>query len=288
VSSGVFEQYRDALRRGHAALASGDLESALAGYREAGDLARDRPAPHIGIGQALLAQDDPQGALAAFGAALALAPRDETALRGRAESLARLRHATDAAEAFDVLADVELASGRLADALATTLRALDLAEQKARRRRLADLTRRLRPADPEGAPDESDAAGIAPEADEEPPTAIMAAAEGYLDAGDLDAARGAFLAAAAAFERDGLYAAALDSCYVALSFAPADADVHLQFVELYVALGWRTPAADKLALLGRLVGLEDASRSVRARIVGMAADHFPDDPRLRGMSARAG
>jgi hypothetical protein len=116
----------------------------------------------------------------------------------------------------------------------------------------------------------------------------MAAAEGYLDAGDLDAARRAFLAAAAAFERDGLYAAALDSCYVALSFAPADADVHLQFVELYVALGWRTPAADKLSLLGRLVGLEDASRSVRARIVGMAADHFPDDPRLRGMSARAG
>jgi hypothetical protein len=135
---------------------------------------------------------------------------------------------------------VELASGRLADALATTQRALELAEQKARRRRLADLTRRLRPADEEGAPDEADAAGIAPEADEEPPTAIMAAAEGYLDAGDLDAARGAFLAAAAAFERDGLYAAALDSCYVALSFAPADADVHLQFVELYVALGWRT------------------------------------------------
>ena len=48
-------------------------------------------------------------------------------------------------------------------------------------------------------------------------------------------------------------------------------------------LGWNPPAADKLALLARLVDLDGGQAEVRAEIVGLAADRFPDDPRLRGL-----
>src|SRR5207248_8982815 len=51
--------------------------------------------------------------------------------------------------------------------------------------------------------------------------------------------------------------AALDACYLALSFAPDDPDVHLALIDLYLARGWRGQAADKLVLLRRLVELTD-------------------------------
>jgi hypothetical protein len=113
--------------------------------------------------------------------------------------------------------------------------------------------------------------------------ALVVDAERALDAGDQPAARRDYLAAAAAFESEGLLAAALDACYVALAFAPDDAELHLRLVQLYLDLGWNAPAADKLALLARLVDLDGGQPEVRARIVGLAADRFPDDPRLRGL-----
>jgi hypothetical protein len=115
--------------------------------------------------------------------------------------------------------------------------------------------------------------------------ARIADAETALDGGDNAAARKALLEAAAAFQHDGLLSAALDACYMALAFAPDDAELHLALVELYLELGWDSPAADKLALLGRLTELDGSQGHARSRIVGLAADHFPDDPRLRRLSA---
>ena len=113
----------------------------------------------------------------------------------------------------------------------------------------------------------------------------MVQAESAVDSGKSDAARSAYLKAATAFQAQGLLAAALDACYLGLTFAPADPQLHLRLVEVYLALDWDDLAADKLALLGRLSPLDAHDRRTRARIVGLAADHFPDDPRLRRLSA---
>ena len=338
MSVDLYERYKEALRRGHMSLARGALEDAQAAYEEAISLAPDRPLPHAGLGQVFLRKGAPAEALVAFDTGLVRAPRDEVGLRGRGDALARLGRRTEAADTLDVLADIQEAAGRLGDACDTTRLALDLAEQKARRRRLQDLTRRLRltagdqPADRalarsmrplrgggsgtaaadtdaiDGDPADAGAAGqgstrgrpagrrrgahhddaVLPPGEPEPPPdplALIAEAEAALDAGNSGAARLAYLAAAAAFEQFGLLNAALDACYVTLAFAPDDADVHLQLVELYLQLGWDAPAADKLALLGRLTQLDNRQGHARSRIVGLAADHFPDDPRLRTLSA---
>jgi tetratricopeptide (TPR) repeat protein len=333
MSVDLYERYMDALRRGHMAVARGHLEAALVAYREAVGLAPDRAQPHVGVAQVLLRQDFAAEALATFDVALARAPRNEAALRGRSDALARLGRRTDAAESLDILSEIQEASGRLPEATETTRRALELAEQKARRRRLQDLMRRLRLASIDQPGDQALAgalhrletsdtgvttadvrAGTQAEADvahaaaaelaeieaaEEPPPAepsaprpdpiaLVLEGEEALDAGDQPVARRAYLEAATAFAAEGLVAAALDACYVALAFAPDDAELHLRLVELYLASGWNEPAADKLALLGRLTELDGRQGHARARIVGLAADHFPDDPRLRRLSAKEG
>lgn len=327
MSVDLYERYKDALRRGHMALARGSFDDALAAYRQAVNLAPDRALPHAGIGQVLLRTDDVPNALAAFNAALLRAPRDEMALRGRGEALARLGRRSDAAAAFDLLSDVQEAAGRVAEARDATQRALDLAERKGRRRRLGDLTRRLRSvageapveealeqtlrpldvadegiaasealaaaivaagaAGPAGAGDDRLPAIAGPDegAVAEDPVALSIEAEQLLDRGDLVGARDGYLAAAVAFEAEGLLAAAVDACYVALAFAPDDAAVHLRLVDLYLAAGWKGPAADKLALLDRLTELDSHHGEARDRIVILAADHFPDDPRLRHLTA---
>ncbi len=363
MSVDLYEQYKDALRRGHIAIARGDLEAARDAYAAAIALAPDRASPHVGLAVVLLRQGAPADALSSFDAALSRSSRDAEALRGRAAALQALGRRTDAAETLDVLSEALEGAGRLGDACEATRRALDLAEQKARRRRFQELTRRLRlrpgypvadgagtPADPRNAaitavlpgPAEPQAPGpeswsddggpsaggadpealaapsetmaapdLARQATEAPgpsavpgpetpaaaeaelqvvppppdAVALLARAESALDAGDHDAAREAYLAAAASFGADGLVAAALDACYDVLAFAPDDPDVHLRLVDLYLAQDWTAAAADKLVLLGRLAELDNRPTRVRARIVGIAADHFPDDSRLRGLSA---
>ncbi len=339
MSVDLFERYREALRRGHMAVAHGQFDEALAAYREAVSLAPDRALPYASIGQVLLRQGTAAEALAAFQTALNRAPRDEQGLRGRGESLAKLGRRTDAADVFDILADVQEAAGRTADACDSTRRALELAEQKARRRRLQDLIDRLRliasdqPAEQalsralrtlekgrpgarpvlpgdhagpggsgrprtgrSGGPETEDAAWLAEDSartaaidapDPGPPpdpVALTAEAELLLDSGDHAGALERYLAAAAAFGNEGLIAAAVDACYVALAFAPDNADVHLRLVELYLSAGWNVFAADKLALLGRLTELDNRQGHARARIVVLAAEQFPDDPRLQRLT----
>jgi tetratricopeptide (TPR) repeat protein len=311
----LYERYKDALRRGHVNALRGHPLAALEAYGEAADLAPDRPLAHVSRAGVLLKVGRFDEALAGYELALRLAPHDTAALGGRAEALARLNRRTDSAEAFDALADLHEAAGRMAVACDMARRALEQAESKGRRRHVEELTTALRsavgdkaaeqalaralrvlegtapalarpvaPAALEGAGSGATAAAIAaeePEPEEPPADALALAleAEAALDAGDAETAREKLLAAAAAHHAAGRFAAALDACYGALAVAPSDTDLHLALVDIYMSRGWRAPAAEKLLLLSRLIDL-DGDGPARERLCTMIATRFPDDPRL--------
>ncbi|HUQ78764.1 MAG TPA: hypothetical protein VM427_07860 [Patescibacteria group bacterium] len=114
--------------------------------------------------------------------------------------------------------------------------------------------------------------------------ALGAAAEAALFGGDLAAAHDGLLAAARAHRRAGRLVAAVDACYLAIGLAPADPDLHLLLVELCLDRGWRSQAADKVLLLGRLADL-DGDREVRDRLCELVARRMADEPRLAGLCA---
>jgi tetratricopeptide (TPR) repeat protein len=145
----LYEHYKDALKRGHVASLRGNLDEALDAYAAASRIAPERPAPHTSAGTALLRRRRPAEALRYYDMALRLAPRDETALLGRAQALVALGRRPDAADAFDTLAEVRLAGGQLADAVDAARRALELAEGRERRRTLQRLLGRLRASEPD-------------------------------------------------------------------------------------------------------------------------------------------
>jgi tetratricopeptide (TPR) repeat protein len=338
MSQSLYENYKDALRRGHVAALRGKLDVAIAAYGEAAAVAPDRPLPHASIGGILMRTGRATEAAEAYDRALALSPRDEAALRGRSEALVAIGRPFEAAEALDRLADVLDAGGRLADACDAARRALELAESKDRRRQVESLVGRLQvsagdeaaqqslaralrllepvkveevpagaPTDAAASPEEADQpeigaadepVGAEPELELEPEpepepqpvdaTAIGAAAEEALAAGDHTAAREGLLAAAAAHRTAGRSVAAIDACYLALAIAPDDVDLHLLLAELYLERGWRTPAADKLVLLARLATFADdeATRdATRERICNLAGQHLPDEARLTELCA---
>lgn len=340
----LYERYKDALKRGHVASLRGRLEEALTAYAEAAAIAPERSTPHSSAGTALLRGRRPADALRHFEIALRLVPGDEAALFGRAQALAMLDRRSEAADAFDSLADVRAAAGRLAEAVDAARRGLELAEARHRRRTLGLLIARLRQSEPDvpgrvalerallvldgEAPgperdsETSGGAGTEPEADsgsadEEAPEfaaageraaagplvepvlaggegpavdtaagtvdesavvraaldrdvpadadieALARAAEAALEGGDR-AALALFLDLATASMRTGRADTALDACYVALSVAPDDVELHLALVELYDVHGWGSLAAEKLDLLARLAELDgDADGGAR-------------------------
>ena len=314
MSEVLYEQYKDALRRGHMAALRGRLDSAAAAYREAARIAPDRALPYVGLGGVLTRLGRADDALAAYGLALDRAPTDEGAMHGRADVLATLGRRAEAAETLDRLALILERDGRLADACDVARRALELAESRGRRRQVESLVVRLR----EAAPGDAAAAdalqralgilesgpGVAPRsirasADGEngqgtdgppavprppDPSLLTLAVEESLEAGDLEEARRRALIAAIGHREVGQFHAAMDACYQALAILPSDPDIHLLLAELYLDRGWHGPAADKLVLLGRLSQLtgDDATR---ARLCYLAAARFPDDPRLAAVCA---
>lgn len=298
MSDAVYERYKDALRRGHVAALRGRFDAALVAYGEAADIAPERPLPHASIGSVLAKLGRPEEALAAYGLALDRGPRDEGALEGRAEVLASVGRRVEAADALDRLAEVHLSAGRLPEASDAARRALELAESKARRRSVEQLTARLRevPADAAAAvalghtlgvlePPEEGPGAAAPEEVQPPPdpVALAAEAEERLDQGDSDAARDALVAAAVAYREAGALDAALDACYLALGIAPADPGLHLILAELYLDRGWQGLAADKLLLLDKLVELA-GDEAARRRLRQLVAARLPDEPRLAARS----
>jgi Tfp pilus assembly protein PilF len=142
-TNSLYERYKDALRRGHVASLRGKHEAAIGAYSEAAGIAPDRALPHTAIGGILVKMGRPADAMVSYGRALALAPRDEGALRGQADLLAAAGRRVEAAELLDRLADVLDASGRLADASDAARRALELAESRERRRQVEAYAARL-------------------------------------------------------------------------------------------------------------------------------------------------
>ena len=129
---------------------------------------------------------------------------------------------------------------------------------------------------------EARAARLAPPPD---PLALRLAFEAAFDAGKLDEARKQAVASAAAHRAVGQFHAAVDACYQALAIAPADPGVHFALAQLYLDRGWRSLAADKLVLIGRLAELTGDTAS-QARLCDLVARRFPDDARLAAMCAR--
>jgi tetratricopeptide (TPR) repeat protein len=310
MSDSLYEQYKEALRHGHVAALRGRFDEALLAYRQAAELAPERPLPHVSQGTVFMRAARPDDALAAFDEALRLAPRDEAALAGRADVLVRGGRRIEAAEALDLLASIQEAADRLAEACESAGRALEQAESKTRRRQVEALAGRLRQSSGDHAaeaalsramrtlegtemvpgggfalPDELVPAETEPVPEPEPDVnALMIEAEDALEAGDLATARDRLLLSARTHGRAGRHAAALDACYQALAIAPSDPNVHLAFVDLYVARGWRAQAADKLVLLARLVDLQ-ADEQARDRLCAIVADRFPTEPRLTAICA---
>jgi tetratricopeptide (TPR) repeat protein len=279
MTASLYEQYKDALRQGHVAALRDRLDIALVAYAEAARLAPERPLAYVSLGAIHLRLGDTDAALAAYGEAIERSPRDEAALGGRADALARAGRRMEAAETLDVLADVQEASGRVADACDTALLALEQAESKQRRRHVERLTEALRAAVGDRAAEQALARALQTLEPAPDLAGLTADAEASLDVGDTATARDRLLTIARIHGKAGRFGAALDACYQALAVAPADPDLHLTLAELYVDHGWRTLAADKLVLIARLLDLaEDAA--ARERMCEIIAERFPGDARL--------
>ncbi len=126
-----------------------------------------------------------------------------------------------------------------------------------------------------------------PELPPEPPfdpVRATAAVEDAAAAHDAEATRELAKAAATGHRAAGRLQAAIDACYLALATNPADPDLHLTLAELYLDLGWRETAADKLVLLARLAELGEDT-DTRARLCSIVASRLSDDPRLTALCA---
>jgi len=143
MSDALYEQYKDALRRGHVAALHGQLDVALAAYEEAAGIAPERALPHASRGTVLARLGRQEDALAAFDAALACSSADEVALTGRAEVLQAIGRRGEAAAAYDRLAAVSERAGRLVAALDAARRALEAAESRGRRDVVRELSARI-------------------------------------------------------------------------------------------------------------------------------------------------
>ncbi|TFG71902.1 MAG: tetratricopeptide repeat protein, partial [Solirubrobacterales bacterium] len=148
MTDALFEQYKDALRRGHVAGLQGRLDAAAAAYREAARIAPDRSLPYVGLGGVLARLGRSDDSLAAFAAALQRSPADDGAMRGRADVLAALGRRAEAAETLDHLADIFERDGRVADALDASRQAPELAESRGRRQHVERLVAGVRTAVP--------------------------------------------------------------------------------------------------------------------------------------------
>ena len=160
----LFDRYKDALRAGHVAVLRGQLDDALSAYRRAAEVAPTRALPHTSMGGVLLDLDRVDEALEELRIALELAPGDEVALLGRAEALTRAGRPAEAAATLDQLADSQLDTGRIADAVDTLQRALGLEERVGRRRKYQRAIRTVRMQSGERSPDDLGVVGVQPAA----------------------------------------------------------------------------------------------------------------------------
>jgi Flp pilus assembly protein TadD len=294
--AGVFEKYRNALRRGHVAALRGRSAEAIAAYHEAAALVPDRAAPHVGRGRVELDAGDQDAAREAFEAALSRDPEEVVALDGLALALMGLDRPVDAAGTLDRLAAVTLAAGDADGAVSILERAVALADSRQRRREIA----RLRPAIeapvddadwlrelPPEAPGETDDAEVA----SAPPASVVDAGadriralaervEAHGEARDVPG----LMSAARALARHGRLSAALDACFEALTIAPTDPEVHGVLATLYDRRGWDELARHKADLLSRYLAILDDPGDLDA--TAEAAEASGDAKGLISVAAR--
>jgi tetratricopeptide (TPR) repeat protein len=139
VTRPLFEQYKEALRKGHLAARAGKIDAALSAYGEAARLAPDRAAPHTSSATALHRAGRAADAHASFERALAIAPDDEATLRARAVVFEESGRSASAAADLERLAEALEGAGRRADALAAARRSVVLTATPARRGLVARL-----------------------------------------------------------------------------------------------------------------------------------------------------
>ena len=135
----LFEQYKEALRKGHLAARAGKIDAALSAYGEAARLAPDRAAPHTSSATALHRAGRSADAHTSFERALAIAPDDEATLRARAVVFEESGRSASAAADLERLAEALEGAGRRADALAAARRSVVLTATPARRGLVARL-----------------------------------------------------------------------------------------------------------------------------------------------------
>ena len=135
----LFEQYKDALRRGHLAARAMQVDEALAAYADAARLAPDRAAPHASSAALLHRAGRESDALAAFERALGIAADDEATLRARAAVFRDLGRLASAAADLERLAVALDADGRRSEAVMAAREAVALTATPARRDLLAQL-----------------------------------------------------------------------------------------------------------------------------------------------------
>ena len=287
----LFERYKRALRRGHVAAARGQLDEAVVAYREAIELAPDRVLPYTGLSGVLDRLGRQAEALTVLDVAARTRPGRRVRLAsaggpahrrespGRCRRLAgsagrhprrarpavrRLRGHPSRPSTWPNRASAGAVSRRMCAAWAATPMTRSCRQSSDRAQ--ASLQRSRRPALPAWPTCRSSAD-------------LLAATEAAMSAGDTDAILTTALATSAAQRRDGLLDAALDTCYLALSVAPADPAVHLALTDLYLDRGWRTAAVDKVLLLGQLADLT-GDAATRDRLAALVAARLADEPRL--------
>jgi tetratricopeptide (TPR) repeat protein len=95
----VSDRYKEALQRGHVAVAKARPREAIGHYQEAAALVPSRPLPFVRIGQIYLGMAQPHEAIASFDEALQRAPTDRDALEGKAAALTAAGRPDEADEA---------------------------------------------------------------------------------------------------------------------------------------------------------------------------------------------
>jgi tetratricopeptide (TPR) repeat protein len=115
----LFEEYKEALKKGHVAVLRGELHDAIEHYRAAAAIAPDRPLPYSSLGGVLLRLGRTAEAVGAYEEAVRRGPTDETALGGQSDALLSAGRRAEAAQLLDRLATVQLEKGRQPEALAT-------------------------------------------------------------------------------------------------------------------------------------------------------------------------
>jgi tetratricopeptide (TPR) repeat protein len=112
----------------------------------------------------------------------------------------------------------------------------------------------------------------------EGPERLMMAAEESRRASQPRAAIESYVAAAAGYQGRGQLDAALDACQRGLAVSPGATLVHLQMARIYLARGWLDLAAERVALLERMLSL-DADPVLRDGLRELAGQHESADQR---------